>query len=356
MRVAAAGVCHSDVHLADGDLGDGRWPTVLGHEGAGVVEAVGAGVDGGLAPGDRVAFCFVPPCRACAACARGPAQPLRDRRRSTRGRARCWTARRACASPTAARCSTSSSSRASRSTASFRPRARCRSRPSCRCGRPRCSAARVVTGFGAVRNAARVEIGESVCVVGCGGIGLQMVAGGPAWPARAASSRSTATGRSSSSRARRGATDTVDASAGDPVAGGARARARRGRPRVRGGRPSGDDPAGLGRAAPRRDGDRGRHRAARRRGRACLRSTCSPRSRCGAATTARATRAAEIARLARLMAAGRITVADAVSHLTDLEGIEAAFERLRARQRRADGRRHRRGAGRRAGAHGRGRG
>ena len=44
VRVAAAGVCHSDVRLADGDLGDGRWPTVLGHEGAGIVEAVGAGV------------------------------------------------------------------------------------------------------------------------------------------------------------------------------------------------------------------------------------------------------------------------------------------------------------------------
>ena len=46
----------------------------------------------------------------------------------------------------------------------------------------------VVTGVGAVRNAARVAVGESVCVVGCGGIGLQIVAaarlvGAPAWPA-----------------------------------------------------------------------------------------------------------------------------------------------------------------------------
>jgi len=70
VRVAAAGVCHSDVHLADGNLGDGRWPTVLGHEGAGVVEAAGPGVEG-LGPGDPVAFCFVPPCRACDACAAG---------------------------------------------------------------------------------------------------------------------------------------------------------------------------------------------------------------------------------------------------------------------------------------------
>jgi S-(hydroxymethyl)glutathione dehydrogenase / alcohol dehydrogenase len=69
VRVAAAGVCHTDLHLAEGRLGDGRWPMVLGHEGAGVVEAVGPGV-AGLALGDRVAFCFVPPCRSCPACGR----------------------------------------------------------------------------------------------------------------------------------------------------------------------------------------------------------------------------------------------------------------------------------------------
>ena len=44
VRVAAAGVCRSDLHLAEGHLGDGRWPIVLGHEGAGEVESVGARV------------------------------------------------------------------------------------------------------------------------------------------------------------------------------------------------------------------------------------------------------------------------------------------------------------------------
>jgi Zn-dependent alcohol dehydrogenase len=42
VRVAAAGVCHSDLRLVQGQLGKGRWPIVLGHEGAGVLEAVGA--------------------------------------------------------------------------------------------------------------------------------------------------------------------------------------------------------------------------------------------------------------------------------------------------------------------------
>ncbi|MGB0094889.1 MAG: alcohol dehydrogenase catalytic domain-containing protein, partial [Solirubrobacteraceae bacterium] len=70
VRVAAAGVCHSDVHLADGILGEGRWPMVLGHEGAGVVQAVGEDVLG-VSPGDHVAFCFVPACGACATCRAG---------------------------------------------------------------------------------------------------------------------------------------------------------------------------------------------------------------------------------------------------------------------------------------------
>src|SRR3712207_7588894 len=78
VRVAAAGVCHSDLHLAEGHLGDGRWPTVLGHEGAGIVEAVGEGVE--LAPGDPVGFCHVAPCGRCRSCRAGK----RRDRKSTR--------------------------------------------------------------------------------------------------------------------------------------------------------------------------------------------------------------------------------------------------------------------------------
>ncbi len=70
VRVAAAGVCHSDVHLADGRLGDGRWPIVLGHEGAGVVAALGEGVTG-VREGDHVVFCLVASCGVCEACRSG---------------------------------------------------------------------------------------------------------------------------------------------------------------------------------------------------------------------------------------------------------------------------------------------
>ena len=70
VRIAAAGVCHSDLHLADGHLGRRRFPTVLGHEGAGVVEAVGPAV-AGVAPGDSVSLCFLPSCGECRACRGG---------------------------------------------------------------------------------------------------------------------------------------------------------------------------------------------------------------------------------------------------------------------------------------------
>src|SRR3954467_3892852 len=67
VRLEACGVCHTDMYTASGADPSGYAPTVLGHEGAGVVEAVGEGVTS-LAPGDHVVTLFSPQCRECEHC------------------------------------------------------------------------------------------------------------------------------------------------------------------------------------------------------------------------------------------------------------------------------------------------
>lgn len=69
VKLAASGLCHSDEHLVTGDL-PFPYPLVGGHEGAGVVEAVGAGVTD-VAEGDHVVMMFLPACGRCSYCARG---------------------------------------------------------------------------------------------------------------------------------------------------------------------------------------------------------------------------------------------------------------------------------------------
>ena len=67
VRLVACGVCHTDMYTASGVDPSGYAPTVLGHEGAGVVEAIGEGVDS-LAVGDHVVTLFSPQCRECVHC------------------------------------------------------------------------------------------------------------------------------------------------------------------------------------------------------------------------------------------------------------------------------------------------
>src|SRR6476659_11319950 len=67
VRLHACGVCHTDLYTASGADPSGYSPTVLGHEGAGVVEAVGPDV-ADLAPGDHVVTLFSPQCRECVHC------------------------------------------------------------------------------------------------------------------------------------------------------------------------------------------------------------------------------------------------------------------------------------------------
>jgi S-(hydroxymethyl)glutathione dehydrogenase/alcohol dehydrogenase len=174
VRVAAAGVCHSDVRLADGELGDGRWPMVLGHEGAGVVEVVGEGV-AHVVPGDHVAFSIVPSCRHCEECRAGRFNLcLRAGEAGPRGVLLDGTSRLSLPDGTPLQHALTTACFAE---CAVVPAAGAIPIPSALalwqaallgCG--------VVTGFGAVRNTAQVDAGESAAVIGCGGVGLQVVA------------------------------------------------------------------------------------------------------------------------------------------------------------------------------------
>ncbi|MBW2268469.1 MAG: Zn-dependent alcohol dehydrogenase [Deltaproteobacteria bacterium] len=209
VRTAFAGLCHSDMHFQEG-LYPCATPIVLGHEGAGIVEAVGSDV-GYVQPGDHVITCVSIFCGQCKQCLSGNPH----------------------------RCSKEGVTR----TASDPPRLRqpggdmhqfmelscfgeqmlvhenavvkiTKDIPLDRAALIGCG---VTTGVGAVLNTAKVGPGSTVAVVGCGGIGLNALQGARL----AGAERIIAVDRIASKlelAGRFGATDVVDASNGDPVA------------------------------------------------------------------------------------------------------------------------------------------
>src|SRR6187455_2938472 len=83
VRLTACGVCHTDLYTASGADPSGYAPTVLGHEGAGIVEKLGPDVTS-VAPGDHVVTLFSPQCRECVHCKSDRTNPglaIRDKPR-----------------------------------------------------------------------------------------------------------------------------------------------------------------------------------------------------------------------------------------------------------------------------------
>ncbi len=170
VRYAASGVCRSDLHVVDGDWARPT-PVVLGHEGAGVVEAMGREVSG-LQVGDQVVLSWLAPCGTCRACARG----------------RTWLCQGSNAGSHRLADGTTRLRRRDGSAvlqylglgtfaeAAVVPRAAAVRLPP---GVPPAVAALigcgVATGYGAVLRTAAVLPGEVVVVVGCGGVGLAAV-------------------------------------------------------------------------------------------------------------------------------------------------------------------------------------
>ena len=174
VAVAAAGVCHSDLHLALGHFGLHRFPTVLGHEGAGVVEAIGDGV-ASVAPGDRVAFCFIPRCGECRQCRRGhPNLCVPGSKAAFSGTMLDGTSRMNRSDGTPLQQFLAIGAFAESTVV---PAASVVKVPD---ALPLDHAAlvgcAVLTGFGAVRNAGQVGADDRVAVIGCGGVGLQVIA------------------------------------------------------------------------------------------------------------------------------------------------------------------------------------
>jgi S-(hydroxymethyl)glutathione dehydrogenase/alcohol dehydrogenase len=167
VRLAATGVCRSDLSLARGTMPHAM-PVVLGHEGAGRVVATGEGVTG-LAPGDPVVLNWAPACRDCWWCRRG--EPWLCARGTD-----AWR-------HPYARLADGTEVYPGLGTAGFASEtvvgaSSCVPLPG---DIPLAEAAllgcAVLTGVGAVRNAARVRPGESVVVIGLGGVGLAAVQG-----------------------------------------------------------------------------------------------------------------------------------------------------------------------------------
>jgi S-(hydroxymethyl)glutathione dehydrogenase / alcohol dehydrogenase len=210
MRTVAAGLCHSDYHYLDGTLNRPR-PVILGHEGAGVVEAVGPDVRD-IQVGDHVVTCLVMGCGECIRCISG--EPT------------------SCVNPGVTKRSKADRPRLTLDGVNVGQMANVGSLAdhillderavtavntdipmelACILG---CA---VVTGLGAVLNTADVQPGESVVVIGCGGVGLNVIQG--AKLARAGAIIAIDANAGKLDRARQlGATGTVDASAVDAIA------------------------------------------------------------------------------------------------------------------------------------------
>ncbi len=169
----AAGVCHSDLHPARGDW-PAKTPLVLGHEGAGIVREVGAGVTR-TRPGDHVVLCWAPACGECAPCREGRAvlcdrvEKVSFRNKLPSGAARLH-ARGQDVAPFLGTACFSDFVVVPEAGAIPVPH----DVPFDALATIGCA---VVTGVGAVANAAQVPRGARVAVIGAGGVGLNVVQG-----------------------------------------------------------------------------------------------------------------------------------------------------------------------------------
>jgi S-(hydroxymethyl)mycothiol dehydrogenase len=206
MRVKACGVCHTDLHVIESGGWHMRFPILLGHEAAGIVEAIGEDVTH-VTPGDAVVVAWHVPCGECRNCVRGDARRCADYLRGARrmrravddsrltsvlrtgGYAEALVVHAACAVPMPAELPFEQACLLA-------------------CG--------FSTGAGAALWTTPVRAGSTVAVIGCGGVGLAVVQGAKLAGAERIVAIDIAREKLATARVL-GATDVVDASVLDPV-------------------------------------------------------------------------------------------------------------------------------------------
>jgi S-(hydroxymethyl)glutathione dehydrogenase/alcohol dehydrogenase len=209
VRSVASGLCHSDYHFVDGTLQRPR-PVILGHEGGGVVEAVGPDVRN-VKVGDHVVTCLVMGCGDCARCAAD--EPTRCLHPEVTKRATGQPPRVTLDGVPVGQMSNVG---ALSDHILLDERAVTAVSPDIPLELACILGCAVVTGLGAALNTAKVQPGESVAVIGCGGVGLNVIQG-----ARIAGSTKIIAIDANPAKLVRatqlGATDVIDASTTDAV-------------------------------------------------------------------------------------------------------------------------------------------
>ena len=174
VEIMATGICHTDAYTLDGLDSEGLFPSILGHEGAGIVREVGAGVTS-VQPGDHVIPLYTPECRQCKSCLSGKTN-LCTAIRGTQGKGVMpdGTSRFSYKGEPIYHymgCSTFSNFTVLPEIAVAKIREDAPFDKACYVG---CG---VTTGVGAVTNTAKVQPGDNVVVFGLGGIGLNVIQG-----------------------------------------------------------------------------------------------------------------------------------------------------------------------------------
>ena len=215
IRMGASGVCHSDLSIQNGTLYGGPAPLVCGHEGAGVVEGVGEGVTE-LQPGDHVVVSWVPQCGQCYFCDHGQPNLCEAGNTATMAGSLLDGTTRLTSqgAPLYQMAATGTFSEyaiiPAMSAVKIDPDIDLKVAALVGCG--------VLTGVGAALNTASIAKGDTVAVIGCGGVGLNVIQGARIAGAKRIIAVDMVDSKLEMAR-QFGATDTVNGSKGDAVSG-----------------------------------------------------------------------------------------------------------------------------------------